>query len=274
MAHKWLFTTFASLVLAAGARAQSPSGHFHWVKGKAIYFRVEQITKVTEVIGGKKTESGSKLNLVKRWDVQEVDQGTATVRLSMTAMRHEQQRPNGEILRFDSTNPDKSTPELREQMSKFIGQTLAILRVDGQGKVLEVIKGSANQYESDPPFVLRLPTQNLALRLGWERSYTITLDPPLGTGEKIPCLQKYTVTAINEQNGLATIRMSTELKMPAAVAERMPLLQKQAAGEIVFNIQAGRVQTVNLQIDKTLQGHQGEGSSYHFVSSYKEQYAE
>ena len=224
------------------------------------------------MVGGKKTESGSRLNLVKRWDVQEVKDGTATVRLSVTAMRHEQQRPNGEILRFDSTNPEKGTPELREQMSKYIGQTLAILRVDGQGKVLEVIKGSANQYESDPPFVLRLPTQPLALGQAWERSYQITLEPPLGAGEKIPCLQKYQVTSL--ANGLATIHMSTDLKMPAAVSERMPLLQKQPAGEIVFNIQAGRVQTVNLQIDKTLQGHQGEGSSYHFVSSYKEQYAE
>jgi hypothetical protein len=51
-------------------------------------------------------------------------------------------------------------------------------------------------------------------------------------------------------------------------------MQKQPEGEIVFNISAGRVQTVNLHIEKEIQGHQGEGSSYRFVSSYKEQYAE
>ncbi len=272
MARKWLLTIMASLVLVVFTRAQSNSGHFHWVKGQVLHFRVEQTTKVTEVVGGKKVETGSRLNLVKRWEVQEVDKGAATVRLSVTAMRHEQQRPNGEVLRFDSTNPDKNTPELREQMGKYIGQTLAILRVDGQGKVLEVLKGSANQYESDPPFVLRLPVEPLALGQAWERSYQITLDPPVGTGEKIPSLQKYQVTDL--ANGLATIRMSTDLKMPGAVSERVPLLQKQPAGTIVFNIQAGRIQSVDLHIEKELQGHQGEGSSYRFVSSYKEQYAE
>lgn len=272
MARKWIFTALACLILTAGARAQSTSGHFHWVKGQVLHFRVEQITKVTEVVGGKKTESGSKLNLVKRWDVQEVDGSAATVKLSITAMRHEQQRPNGEVLRFDSTNPDKCTPELREQMGKYIGQTLAILKVDGQGKVLEVIKGSANQYESDPPFVLRLPSQPLTLGQAWERSYQITLDPPLGTGEKIPSLQKYQIVSL--ANGLATIRMNTELKMPGAISAQMPLLQKQPQGQIVFNTQAGRVQSVDLHIEKELQGHQGDGSSYRFVSTYKEQYAE
>ena len=272
MAQKWILTILAPLVLMSAVRAQSTSGHFHWVKGKTIYYRVEQTTKVTEVVGGKKTETGSKLNLVKRWEVQDVDAKGATVRLSITAMRHEQHRPNGEILRFDSTNPEKSTPEMREQMGKYIGQTLAILRVDGQGKVLEVIKGSANQYESDPPFVLRLPANPLTLGQAWERSYQITLEPPLGTGEKIPSLQKYQVIAL--ANGLATIRLTTDLKMPGALSEQMPLLQKQPAGQIVFNVQAGRVQSVDLHIEKELQGHQGEGSSYRFVSTYKEQYAE
>jgi hypothetical protein len=144
--------------------------------------------------------------------------------------------------------------------------------VDGQGKVLEVIKGSANQYESDPPFVLRLPANPLTLGQAWERSYQITLEPPLGTGEKIPSLQKYQVIAL--ANGLATIRLTTDLKMPGALSEQMPLLQKQPAGQIVFNVQAGRVQSVDLHIEKELQGHQGEGSSYRFVSTYKEQYAE
>jgi hypothetical protein len=272
MAKKWTFTILAPLLLVTTVRAQSASGHFHWVKGKNIYYRVEQTTKVTEVVSGKKTETGSRLNLVKRWEVQDVDKDTATVRLTITAMRHEQQRPNGEVLRFDSTNPDKSTPEMREQMGKYIGQTLAILKVDGQGKVLEVIKGSTNQYESDPPFVLRLPAQPLTMGQAWERFYQITLDPPLGTGEKIPSLQKYQVIALAKD--MATIRMHTDLKMPGALSAQMPLLQKQPEGQIVFNISAGRVQSVDFHIEKELQGHQGEGSSYRFVSSYKEQYAE
>ena len=52
MARKWILTILAPLVLVPVARTQSTAGHFHWVKGQVLHFRVEQITKVTEVAGG------------------------------------------------------------------------------------------------------------------------------------------------------------------------------------------------------------------------------
>ena len=52
---------------------------------------------------------------------------------------------NGDTLLFDSQNLDKSTPELREQMKKYIGSTLAIVRVDGHGRVHEVKQGSRRE---------------------------------------------------------------------------------------------------------------------------------
>jgi hypothetical protein len=58
-----------------------------------------------------------------------------------------------------------------------------------------------------------------------------------------------------------------------AVGDQTPLLQSQPEGEVVFDVQNGRVQSVNLRVDKELKNHQGEGSSYHVQSTYIEQYA-
>jgi hypothetical protein len=67
--------------------------------------------------------------------------------------------------------------------------------------------------------------------------------------------------------------LATELKkQPEAVRDRIPLLQSQPEGEIVFDVQTGRMRSAVLTIDKELKGHQGEDSSYRFISKYTEQY--
>jgi hypothetical protein len=201
--------------------------------------------------------------------------GVATLQMSLVTLRMESTSPKGEVLLFDSAAPDQSTPALREQLSKYVGQPLAVLRVDGRGKVVEVKEcknGSASRYESDPPFVLTLPETAVQPGPTWARSYSITLDPPQGTGEKYSASQAYVCKGI--QGATATIAMTTTVKtLPANLSEQVPLLQMQPEGTIVFDTQAGRLLSTDLHIVKELKGHQGAGSSYHFESTYKEQYA-
>ncbi len=272
MARTWHLTVLGVFFCTSPSFAQNTGLRFQWRAGQALNYRVEHQTTVSEVVGGNKLDMISELTLHKRWDVSDVDaKGVATLKLTLVAMRNKQSRPSGETVLFDSANPEKSTPELREQMSKFIGRTLAVLRVDGQGKVVEVKQGQASRYDSEPPFTLRLPEQAVNLGQAWERKYEITLDPPLGTGEKYQASQRYRLTKAD--NGLAAIQLTTTLKtQPDGPADRIPLLQKQPEGEILFNSAAGRVESVNLRIEKSLEGHQGQGSSYRFSSTYKEQY--
>ncbi len=268
-----IFACLACLIGFIGSTAQAGPWSFQWQKGQVLSYKVEHITTVTEVLAGNNTEMTSRLNLVKRWQVEAVDQGIATVRLTLAAMRNEQTRPNGEVLLFDSANPDTGTPELRAQLTKFIGKTLAVLRVDQHGKVIEVVQGSAAQFETDPPFVLRLPADELKEGQTWQRLYQIALNPPFGTGEKYQAIQQYQVMKL--ANGHATMSLSTTIKeLPKSPAEQLPLLQKQPQGEIVFDIASGKVRQARLNIDREIRGHQGEGSSYHFVSRYTEQLVE
>jgi len=263
------------LIVAATISAQPTADwRFQWQTGQFLYYRVEHTTDVAEVVGGNKVETKSKVNLVKRWEVASVDaQGTATLKMSITVMRNEQTKPNGEVAMFDSRTPDKSTPELREQLGKFIGQTLAVIRVDKQGHVVEVKEGASNRYEAEPPFALVLPAAPVQPGQSWNRDYAITLDPPQGGAGKHAAKQKLVCTALN--GGLATISLTTQLaKLPDNKAEQMPLVQKMPEGEIVFDLQRGRLHSARLVIDREIVGHQGEGSSYRFQSTYSEQYAE
>src|SRR5262249_45383337 len=139
-------------------------------------------------------------------------------------------------------------------------------------KVVEVKEckfGPASRYESEPPFVITLPDAAPANQ--WERAYKITLAPPQGTNGQYEAVQTYTVQAHKDQT--LTVGLTTVIKaLPQAVADQAPLLQMQPEGEIVFNVATGVLEKAILKVDKELKGHQGEGSSYHFQSTYTEQY--
>jgi hypothetical protein len=264
----------AGLMATAAASAQ-PAAHFHWQPGRVLTYRVSQVTTASEVVEGKKVETTTRLANTKRWQVLAVDAaGVATLQLSMTALRMETTTPKGEVLLFDSAQPDKSDPQLREQLTRFVGQPLVVLRVNGQGKVVEVKEckyGPASRFDSEPPFVLILPVDGLKAGQGWQRDYTITLEPPQGTGEKYEAIQQYVCKGV--VGGAATIVLTTVLKtQPEALADRVPLLQMQPEGEIDFDTETGLLRKASLQIDKELKGHQGENSSYHFQSRYSEEY--
>jgi hypothetical protein len=266
----------AVLVAASAAQAQAPAP-LRWQAGQVLVYRAEHSTYAAEAVGDGKSETKSRLVVTKRWQVLAVDPaGVATLQFSLGSLLSEITRPDGEVLRFDSADPDKSTPALREQCKQYVGVPLAVLRVDGQGKVLEVKEarpgfGSAAKYENDPPFKVWLPAGPLAPGATWERPYQLALEPPLGTGEKYAAVQRFTCKAV--AGGVATLALTTEVKSPpAAVADQVPVWQNQPDGEIVLDLNAGRLKSAVLQINKEARGQQGDNSTALFRSTYKEEY--
>jgi hypothetical protein len=254
--------------LVSAASAQS-NWQFKFQKDQHLEFRVHHETSVTEVVGGKKSETASRLEIAKKWRVLDVDsQGVATLELSLTALRNEQRRPSGEVLLFDSRDLIKSTPELRG-MAKFLNTPIALIRVDRIGRVVEVKKGPADKYEAEPPFVVVLPMAQAAEGQAWVRPFTIALEPPLGAGEKYTAEQKASCAKI--QNGRAVLAVTTAIKnMPDSPGEQVPLIQKQMAGQVIVDLDRGCLEQVQLSVDRTVENHQGQGSSYRFASNYAE----
>jgi hypothetical protein len=263
-------------LLAAGQTARAQDGwRFRWQNGQVLTYRVEQETKASEVTKDGKADTKTKMTLTKRWQVLSVDAtGIATVQHTLLALRMETTTPSGETLVFDSANLDRSDEKLREQMGKFVGVPLATLRVDARGRVVEVKEskfGPASRFEAEPPFCAVLPGGAVQPEQTWERPYKITVEPPQGTGEKYDAVQ--TLKCVKVEGTGALLSLTTAMKTePMSVADRMPLLQYQPEGQIVFDLAHGRLHQAKLTVAKVLTGHAGEGSSYSFQSSYVEQF--
>jgi hypothetical protein len=268
MVRKSLLTLLVVTALAASASAQTAPRH-RWQAGQVLVYKTAHATQVIDIVEDAKVETKSQVNVTKRWRVADVDaQGVATLELSLLALRIEQTTPKGETLLFDSADPDKSDPDLRKQMSQFVGPTLAVLRLDAAGKLIEVKEskfGPASRFENELPFIVVLPPAMPQANQTWDRTYKIMQT------DAFEAVQHYTCKAVTA--AALTISLTTELKAPpAAAADRVPLLQLLPEGEVVFDVQAGRLHSAALKIDKELKGHNGDGSSYRFVSNYTEQY--
>jgi len=274
MSRQNLIVVLVGLAFTSAASAQ-PALRFRWQQDQVLLYRVEQTMTASESLSDGKTESKTKANLIKRWQVQSVDStDVATLQLSLDKLRLETTTGGDDVLVFDSADPAKSDPQMKEQLSKYVGQPIAVLRMDAQGRLIEVKKsdfGPASRFEADLPFQLVLPVGAVQPSQSWERSYKVTLEPPQGTGEKYDAVQRYAYKS--SADGVATITLATTLKsMPESLLDRVPLLQLQPEGEITFDIRAGLMRSARLAIDKELKNHQGEGTSYRFQRTCVEEY--
>jgi hypothetical protein len=261
------------LVGAALVRADAP--RFQFRKGETLSYHLVQSTRIIETVPDDKTskpvvaESSTKVDLVRKWKVIDVDdKGVAALEMSIASMRWERRAGTEEDI-FDSSKPDDLN---KKEMAKHVGPVLATLRIDSFGRLVEVKDskvGPATRFATDLPFKLILPETEPKPGDAWDRSYTIQLDPPLGTGEKYAASQKY--TCLGPKSGLLTVALTTSVKdMPMQASEQIPLLPLIAEGTVYFHTATGRYYAARLKISRELKNHQGDGSTYKFDSTYVE----
>lgn len=272
MLGKTLAACCGVLMVASIAAGEAP--RFHWQTGQVLVYRTENHTIASNTMGENKFEEKTHVVAIKRWQVMGVDAaGVATLQMSFQALLYEMTPSSGTPLVFDSAHLDQSTPELRKQLEDRVGQPQVTIRIDGQGKVIEVKEArpgnSLAKYECDPAFKVVLPAEPLQMGLSWDRPYQIVLEPPQGTGdEKYAAVQHYACKSV--AGTLATVDFTTELKeAPAAQGDQVPLWQIQPQGEVVFDLEAGRLQKAVLRIDKEAKI---EGGSSRLQSIYTEQF--
>jgi hypothetical protein len=257
----------------AAAQSAAPAARFRWQAGQVLSYRVEQTTTAGETVGADTTESVTKMALLKRWQVLEVDAaGVATLQMSLAALRVETRKPDGQTVVFDSATPDPANAEL----AQYVGPPLAVLRIDSQGRLVEVREskfGPASRFECELPFKLTLPDAAPAAGQAWQRDYKIKLDPPLGVGETYDAAQTYACKSADAVQ--VVVALTTALKSPPpAAADGIPLLPMQPEGEVVFDAAAGRFRSARLKVEKEIANHRGEGSKYRFASTYSEELVE
>jgi hypothetical protein len=157
-------------------------------------------------------------------------------------------------------------------MAAYLNVPVLTVRVDAQGRLVEVKEaraGSTARLQAELPFRMTLPDTGPTTGQTWDRTFTLKLDPPLGTGESYDFSQKYVCAGVKD--GLTVAAVETTLKAPPkALSERVPLVPMLWTGEVYFNAASGKYHAGRLKVKVELPNHQGEGTKFEYESTYVE----
>jgi hypothetical protein len=207
---------------------------------------------------------------MKAWRVVAVEtDGTATLEHRVEWIDMRQQLSGCNEVRYDSRK-DREPPPGFADAARSVGVPLADVTLNAQGKVLRrerKLPGGATQ--NDGWITIPLPEQPVPVGHAWSMPQDIDLPLPSGGVKRFKAVQQFTLEEV--KNGVATIRVSTDILTPITdPAVEAQLVQRESAGRVWFDIEAGRVLNQQMDTDKHVVGFRGAASSIHYVNRFSE----
>ena len=246
--------------------------------GETMRWEVHHRTNVRTTVSGT-TQTAETLSIsVKRWHVADVrPDGAAVFEHSVERVDMRQKLTGRGEVRYNSKTDEKA-PVGFEGVARSVGVPLSVVTMDTQGKVLHRKRRDAksqatvdSMVENENSMTIPLPEEAVAIGHTW--SFPLVIDVPLESGgvKRVKAIQQYTLEDV--KTGVATIQVSTEVLTPITdPAIESQLVQREVAGRVRFDIDAGRILSQQMDIDKHVVGFRGDASSIHYVNRFSEQF--
>ncbi len=281
--HQLLRGTAAVLLLTALPHVVSAEGtpkyllRYQFQPGETLRWEVNHRTNIRTTVSGT-TQTAETLSISeKQWRVADVQpDGNAKFEHSVAWVDMRQKLTGRDEVRYDSRTNEK-TPVGFEGVAKSVGVLLSTVTMDAKGKVLhrEQPEGKA-QPSQDPnaqnegSMTIPLPDEPVAVGDTW--SFPLDIDVPLESGgvKRVKAIQQYALEDV--KTGVASIHVSTEVLTPINdPAIESQLVQREVSGRVRFDIDAGRILSQQMDIDKRVVGFRGDASSIHYVNRFCEE---
>lgn len=261
---------------AVAAESEKYTLRYKFHPGETLRWEVEHRTNVRTSVSGT-TQNAETLSIsVKRWRVTDVKpDGAVTFEHSVERVDMRQRLAGAAEVRYNSQT-DAKPPAGFENVAKSVGVPLSTVTMDSRGKVLHRNRHIGQPTTANDPSQnessMTIPLPDEAVPIGHTWSFPHDVDIPLESGgvKRIKAVQQFTLEEV--KNGVATIRLATEVLTPITdPAIEAQLVQREAAGRVRFDIDAGRILGQQLDIDKHVVGFRGEASSIHYRNRFTEQ---
>jgi hypothetical protein len=276
-----LMATLLAMAVAAPAIAGEPEKYtlrYKFQPGETIRWEVEHRSNVRTTVSSTTQTAETLSRSVKQWRVTDVrPDGAITFEHRVERVDMRQKLTGRDEVRYNSQT-DKKPPVGFEGVAKSVGVRLAVVTMDSKGKVLHRDRNAKRQPATPPNATaptegwMTIPLPDEAVAVGHTWSLPQDIDIPLESGgiKRVKAIQQFTLDSV--KTGVATISVSTEVLTPITdPAIESQLVQREAAGQVRFDIDAGRIIGQQMDIDKHVVGFRGDASSIHYVNRFSEQ---
>lgn len=263
--------------LAAGSPAAETAKHtlrYKLKPGDVLRYEVDQRSSVRNTMEGTTQEAQTKTVSLKSWKVIDVmPSGEIEFINLVERVRMENKLPDRAKMVFDSTEKGATPPPGFEDAAKAVGVPLSSVRISPRGEVLErEIKHHQPAADPHEQITLLLPEGPIAVGGAWTQPAEIQVKLPEGGVKKISARRKHTLESV--KNGVAEIRTEYQVLSPTTPAIDGQLAHRLVKGKIRFDVEAGRILSQQLDVDRRVLGFAGPSSSMHLVTRLVEELQE
>lgn len=269
-----LLLAAGTLSTAAAEPAEKPETYllrYCFEPGQTLCFDVVHRNLVKTSVSGTTETVETRSQSLKIWRVRQVrPDGAATIEYSVGAVDMWHKRSGSAEVRYNSRT-DQAPPRGFEHLAQSIGVPLAIITLDSRGQVLhrEDMPAKAAAQPADQ-ITLCLPEEPVPEGYRWSSPYEIQVPRSTGGMTTVKLVQRFVLEQVC--SGVATIRVSTEILTPLGdPAVESQVVQYAKAGQIRFDVQAGRILSQQWDVDRHVVGFRGPASSLHYVARFTEQ---
>ncbi len=256
---------------APPASSEKYTLRYKFRQGETIRWQVVHRAKVSTTVSGTTQVAETTSSSVKVWQVTSVNpQGQATFSHSVASVDMRQQVSGREELRYNSLT-DPKAPVGFEDAAKAVNVILSVITLDPQGNIVRrEDKHPQAAQTAASQITVALPTEAIPVGHTWSQPHDIDVSLPTGIIKKIKTRQVFSLVSVNQ--GVAVIGIDTQMLTPIHdPAIEAQLVQRETAGQLRFDIAAGRIIGQQMDLDKHVLGFSGAASSMHYVTRFTEE---
>jgi len=282
----WLLLLSAVTLAPLAARAEEPADEpaveappaapvakfllkYKFKPGETIRTRVVHRATVQTSIQGTTQKADSQSSSVKVWQIEGVEEdGSATFSHMVEHIDMWQRTTGRNEVRYNSDQPDEVPPGY-EEVAKSVGSPLSVVTMDPRGKILKRKETRQQPVAMSTQMTMPLPEGPIQIGESWSSPGEVDVAQKDGTPKKIKTRQKFTLEGV--EDGIATIKVDAQVLTPVSdPAIEAQLIQRLSSGTVRFDLEAGRVLSQTLELDKHVIGFSGPASSMHYVTRLTE----
>lgn len=265
---------FASVAIAdETSSAEKYTLRYKLEQGVILQYSVEHQASVRSTIDGTTQQATTRSDSLKAWRVTDVlPNGNIQFINIVERLRMTNQLPERAEMIYDSEK-DKTAPPGFEDAAKAVGVPLSKMIITPTGKVVErEVLHHQPAADPDAPVAVLLPEQSIAIGDTWDELRDIKVKLQDNNSKTVQTRRHFKLK--NVQTGVAVIEVTFQVLSPINEQIEAQLAQHMMEGEIRFDINAGKVLSQAMDVDKRVLGFAGATSSMHYVMRMEEKLVE
>ena len=244
---------------------------YDFKEGDVIRWNVVHKATIKSTVQGTSQTAWTSSTSQKAWRIDKVtDDGEITFTHLVERVQMANQISGRAKVEWDS-NSKEEVPLGYQDAAKAVGVPLTEVRMTAQGKILQRLE-KLNQpgANNDTPITVLFPEEAIPVGHVWSEPHEVRLKVKEGGTKAVQTRRRFELLSV--RNGVAVISVNfqvlTPLRDPALEAQ---LIQRLAKGELRFDVDAGRLISQQLDVDRRLHDFSGPGSLMHYLSRFTEE---